>query len=426
MLDYKLIENQTDLIKKSLERRGEGFHFLDLCLELLKERRTLIQKRDLLNKKSNQIAGEFRLAKGRGDTKALDLIALAGKENKVEISKVVQSLLGVESKLEHYVAQLPNILHDDVPKGLTSDDNVVIEEYVPNELKEYDRNHVQMLGTLFDSERAAKISGYGFAVLRGKLAKLERAIGQFFLDYHTKNGYEEVAVPYIVKADAMFGTGQLPKFKDDLYEASERSGNDKFLIPTAEVPLTNLYMNEIIPEEFLPIKMTALTPCFRAEAGAHGQEGVGLIRQHQFNKVELVNIVRPEEAEKAHNEMLNDVTSVLKVLELPYRVVILCGGDTSFAAHKCYDIEVWLPSQKNWREVSSVSQFETFQARRAKIRFKTGPKSKPQFVHTLNGSGLAVGRILVAIVENFYADGKIIIPKALRKYTSFDEINVAG
>jgi len=250
---------------------------------------------------------------------------------------------------------------------------------------------------------------------------------KFFLDYHTEvNGYEEVAVPYIVNEEVMEGTGQLPKFKEDMFLIKAGTGKQtpQYLIPTAEVPLTNLYRDEIISEDFLPIRLVALTPCFRAEAGSHGQLGKGLIRQHQFNKVELVQFVHPNDAERAHKELLGDAEMMLTMLELPSRVVLLCSGDTSFAAHKCYDLEVWLPSQQRYREISSVSHFADFQARRANIKFRHMDNKKKDYVHTLNGSGLAVGRTLVAILENnLQPDGKVRVPDVLIPYTKFKEID---
>jgi seryl-tRNA synthetase len=314
----------------------------------------------------------------------------------------------------------PNLLDERVPNGTDEEDNELVEQWGEPKQFAFEPKEHHILGEelgLYDAERAAKIAGSRFSILKGDLAKMERALIQLFLDTAEDNGYTEVLVPYIVNRDTMTGTGQLPKFEEDLFKlTSEINGMDGFLIPTAEVPVTNMFRDEIINEEDLPIHLCAFTPCFRAEAGTYGKDTHGLIRQHQFHKVELVKITKPEHSDAEHQALTAHACGILEALELPYRKMRLCAGDTSFAAQMCFDLEVWLPGQGKYREISSCSNFGEFQARRMRTRFR--PKGgKPQLCHTINGSGLAVGRTLVAIMENYQqADGSIAIPTVLQPY----------
>jgi seryl-tRNA synthetase len=338
---------------------------------------------------------------------------------------IEEELEGVEGHRRDLILGLPNLLHDDVPEGKGEEENVVIRTWGEVRLGEGEGEaHVevgQRLGIL-DFDRSAKLAGARFAVLRGMGARLERALINFFLDQHTsEHGYTEVLTPYIVHADIAEGTGQLPKFESDMFKLAEPlNGQTAYLIPTAEVPVTNLHRDEIIDAEQLPVKYACFSPCFRSEAGSAGRDVRGLIRVHQFHKVELVWVAHPDHAEAHHQELLGHAESMLQKLDLPYRVVELCGGDVSFSAHRCFDLEVWLPSQ-GYREISSVSHFSDFQARRMGLRFRPEPvdgkKQKPRAAHTLNGSGLAVGRTLVAILENYQQpDGSVVIPEVLRPY----------
>ncbi len=413
MLDLKFLMNQPDVVQENFQRRGMDPANLNALIDLIHQRRELVLERDQLNQNKKKYAEQFRQA----DPKQREILVETARQEKERLAGL-ETLLGeIEPAIHQLAMQLPNLLASDVPLGL--EPLVIRAPKFLSELKKVQcEDHTRLAKHLYDPERATKLSGPRYPLLRGQLARLERAVGQFFLDYHTKyHGYEEVAVPYLVNREMMEGTGQLPKFEKDMFKVGEQ-----FLIPTAEVPLTNIYRDEILPEEMLPIRLTALTPCFRAEGGAAGAENKGLIRQHQFNKVELVQIVTPEDSEYAHARILTNAETILRILGLPYRTVLLAAEDTSFAAAKCYDLEVWLPSQQVFREISSVSNFRDFQARRANIKYR-GKDGKKNYVHTLNGSGLAVGRTVVAILENYYQDdGSILIPEVLRKYTNFDRI----
>jgi len=335
----------------------------------------------------------------------------------------------LDEEMRQSLARIPNLTRDEVPSGKSEEDNVVVKSW--GTIPAFDfmpKPHWELgesLGIL-DLERAAKISGARFAVYKGAGARLERALISFMLDLHTgKHGYTEILPPFMVNSKSLFGTGQLPKFGEDLFRCGdgtefvegEYRDNDHWLIPTAEVPVTNLYRDEILDEAKLPIRLTAYTPCFRAEAGAAGKDTRGIIRQHQFQKVELVKFVRPEDSDAEHENLTRDAEEILEALGLPYRRMLLCAGDTGAASAKTFDLEVWLPGQGLYREISSCSNFEAFQARRANIRFKPGGKGKNEFVHTINGSGLAVGRTWLAILENYQqADGSVAVPEALRPY----------
>lgn len=364
----------------------------------------------------NAASKQIGMAMKNGDKgKAEELKAeVAGAKN--VIAAMGAQIDSEKAILENTLASLPNIPAADVPDGTSEDENVELRKVgEPTKLDFEPKAHDDLGTTLgqMDFETAAKMSGARFVILSGKLARLERAIGDFMLDMQTdKNGYTEVSPPFMVRPEALYGTGQLPKFTEDLYAT-----DDKYLIPTAEVSLTNIVRESIIEPDYLPRRYTARTPCFRSEAGSAGQDTKGMIRQHQFIKVELVSITKPEDSEAEHDRMLGCAEDVLKALELPYRVVTLCTGDMGFGAKKTYDIEVWLPSQDRYREISSCSNCGDFQARRMNARYRPEAGAKPEFVHTLNGSGLAVGRTLVAIMENYQnADGSITVPEALRPY----------
>jgi seryl-tRNA synthetase len=372
-----------------------------------------------------------QLAKG-GDKSAFqarrDELKTLSEEIKLQESRLAELL----SQMEQRLLLVPNLPHSSVPDGRSSDDNPVVREWGNKPQFDFEPKAHWDLGTalnIFDFERAAKLSGARFAVLYGLGARLERAICSFMLDLHTReNGYREVYPPYLVRASALRGTGQLPKFEDDLFKTQRNDPDDTsalYLIPTAEVPLTNLHAEEIIDAERLPVAYTAYTPCFRSEAGSYGKDVRGLIRQHQFDKVELVRFVAPEDAEQQLELLTGHAEMVLQRLGLHYRVVLLCAGDLGNSATKTYDLEVWLPSQNAYREISSCSWFTDYQARRAQIRYRPEPKAKPRFVHTLNGSGLAIGRTLVAVLEQYQCpDGSIVVPEALRAFMGTDRITL--
>ncbi len=367
--------------------------------------------------KRNAASKAIGAAMGKKDMAEADRLKAEVEALKGEIAEAGEAEAARGAELRDLLAGLKNLAAADVPDGEDENDNVEVLKWGEPRTTGPAKDHADLgeaLG-LLDFEAAAKMSGSRFAVLKGQLARLERAIGQFMLDMQTdKHGYQEVAPPYMVKDDAMFGTGQLPKFEEDLFRSGEH-----LLIPTAEVSLTNLVREQILPEDDVaqPLRMTALTPCFRAEAGSAGRDTRGLIRQHQFSKVEMVSICRPEDSEAEHERMTACAEAVLQALELPYRKVLLCKGDMGFSAQKTYDLEVWLPSQNTYREISSCSNCGDFQARRMDARFKRAGEKKTEFLHTLNGSGLAVGRTLVAVMENYQQeDGTIAVPAALQPY----------
>ena len=344
-----------------------------------------------------------------------------------DIKNFDDELREINENLNNLLVRLPNLPHSSTPIGKSAEDNIENRKWLPDgfEFESAERflNHVELgnkLGIL-DFERGAKISGSGFPVYVGKGATLERALINFMLDYHLQHhGYKEVFPPFLVNADSMFGTGQLPKMQEDMYYAER---DDLYLIPTAEVPVTNLHRDEIINEEQLPISYVAYSACFRREAGSYGKESKGFLRVHQFNKVEMVKLVEPETSYDELEKIVNDAEDILKELKIPYRILALCSGHLSFAAAKCYDIETWSPAENKWLEASSCSNFESFQARRANIRYRKKDEKKPEFVHTLNGSGLATSRLMVSILENYQTpEGKIVVPKVLQKYTGFSII----
>jgi seryl-tRNA synthetase len=415
MLDIKLLRENLDEVKARMATRGSEIDWNEF-VSLDRERREALANIERLKERKNRLSGEIgQLKKSGGD------VAVLMREVE-EVSAAIRDgegpLADIEARFEQFMLTLPNLPHPTVTVGKTSDDNQEIRRWgEPPKFDFEPKNHWDIgeeLGIL-DFERAAKIAGSRFAVYRDAGAKLERALINFMLDLHTReNRYKEMIPPALVNRAALVGTGQLPKFEDDLFRLAE---GEYFLIPTAEVPLTNLHRDELLERENLPIRYVAYTPCFRSEAGSYGKDVRGLIRLHQFNKVEMVKFTEPETSYDELESMVEDAEEVLKRLKLPFRVVELCTGDTGFASAKTYDLEVWLPGQNTYREISSCSNCEDFQARRANIRYRKDKKGKPIFVHTLNGSGLAVGRTLVAILENYQQkNGSVIIPEVLRPY----------
>jgi seryl-tRNA synthetase len=419
MLDINFVRANLDLVRSKLEQRGFPLDALDRFNELDERRRALIRERDDLNGTRNRESQEIGTLMKGGQKDEADSRRLAVRKLAERIAEADNQLTAVENDLTALMVTLPNLPHESAPVGRDESANQEIKRSgTPPSFDFEPRDHVDLgveLGIL-DLERAAKISGARFAILSGVGARLERALINFCLDLQTKrHGYEEVLPPFIVNANTLYGTGQLPKFEADLFKLTDE--RNFYLIPTAEVPLTNIYADEILDGSRLPIKMVAYTPCFRSEAGSYGKDTRGLIRQHQFDKVELVKITRPEESYDELESLTRDAETVLEELGLAYRRVSLSTGDLGFSSAKTYDIEVWLPSQKTYREISSCSNCESFQARRAGIRFRREQKSKPEFAHTLNGSGLAIGRLWLALLENYQqADGSIVIPRALRPY----------
>ncbi|MEA3250097.1 MAG: serine--tRNA ligase [Pseudomonadota bacterium] len=425
MLDPKLLRSELDYVAQRLALRG--FTLDTAAFEALERRRRDLQtETEQLQSERNTRSKAIGQAKAAGEDIAPLLAEVSDLGERLDTAKA--QLNEVAAELEALLASLPNLPHESVPAGKDEADNVELHRWgTPRTFDFTVQDHVDLgakLGYL-DFELAAKLTGSRFAVLRGPIARLHRALVQFMLDRQTlEHGYEECYVPYIVNSDSLTGTGQLPKFGEDLFRLEGDS--DYYLIPTAEVPLTNFARDTIVEAAALPIRLTAHTPCFRSEAGAYGKDTRGMIRQHQFDKVEMVQMVEPETSYAALEEMRGHAESILKALELPYRVVTLCAGDMGFGASKTYDIEVWLPSQQTYREISSVSNCEDFQARRMQARYRSSAAKKPQLLHTLNGSGLAVGRCLLAVLENCQqADGSITVPEALRGYLGgLDTINI--
>ena len=418
MLDAKLLRTDLDNIAQQLAKRG--FELDTAALSALEEQRKAIQvKTQEFQSERNSRSKSIGQAKARGEDIAPLLAHVSQLGDSLDAAKAEQD--EVLAKIEAIASALPNLLDDSVPDGKDEDDNVEIKRWgTPREFDFDVKDHVDLgfaVDKGLDFESGAKLAGTRFVVMRGKIAKLHRAIAQFMLDTHTEeHGYLEMYVPYLVNPTSLFGTGQLPKFGEDLFH-TDLSNKKLSLIPTSEVPLTNLVRDEIVDEAELPIKMTAHTPCFRSEAGSGGRDIRGLIRQHQFDKVEMVQIVKPENSMTALDELTRHAEIILEKLELPYRTVQLCSGDVGFSAMKTFDLEVWLPAQDTYREISSCSNMGAFQARRMQARFRNSETNKPELLHTLNGSGLAVGRTLVAILENYQqADGSINIPTVLQPY----------
>jgi seryl-tRNA synthetase len=419
MIDIKHLRENPDLYKANSQAKNTKVD-IDSILNLDEARRQNIQEVEQLKAQRNEASRAIGEAKKRKED-ASEAIA-ATKKIGEQIKSLDDKLKEIEQQMQNHILCIPNLMEEDVPKGRTENDNKTIRENgQPTESKS-GLNHIEIgkkLGIL-DFERGAKVSGAGFVYYKGRGAALERALINWFLSEHTKNGYEEVWSPFIVNEDSMRGTGQLPKMEEDMYHAPE---DNLYLIPTAEVPLTNFHRDEMLNPKELTIKYCGYSPCFRREAGSHGKDVHGLLRVHQFNKVELLKFSKPEDSPQELESLTSDAESLLKKLDLPYRVLLLCEGDTSFASAKTYDLEVWTPGEKSWLEVSSCSDFRDFQARRANIRFKRAADEKPEHVHTLNGSGLATPRILVAIIETFFDGEKIIVPEVLRPFTGFDEIS---
>lgn len=405
-----------DEVKELVMRRGQGDYELDKVVALDEKRRNLLQEVEQMKNRQNTVSKEIPKLKKEGKDASSVLEEM--KQLSVQIKALDEEVKHIDQDMEGILLGIPNTPHPSVKVGSCDEDNLEVKKW--GEPTKFDFEHKAHwdIGTalgILDFETAGKITGTRFTVYRGLGAKLERAIINFMLDLHTtEHGYVEILPPFMVNRDSMTGTGQLPKFEDDMFHIPSK---DFFLIPTAEVPVTNLYMNDILEGDHLPIYHTAYTPCFRKEAGSAGRDTRGLIRQHQFNKVELVKFSKPEESYQELESLLLAAEEVLKRLELPYRVVQLCTGDLGFSSAMTYDIEVWMPSYDRYLEISSCSNFEDFQARRANIRYRPEPKGKVEYVHTLNGSGLAVGRTLAAILENCQQeDGSVMIPQALRPY----------
>jgi seryl-tRNA synthetase len=432
MLDLGFVRNNLALVEEKLRaRNADPAVLLGDFRSLDARRREAITQAEQLKARRNELSQQVGALKKAGqDATAVMDETRALKEQLDSLDTLAASL---DEEMRQSLARIPNLTRDEVPIGKSEEDNVVVKTWGPiPEFRFTPKPHWELgesLGIL-DLERATKLSGARFSVLKGAGARLERALIQFMLNLHTEeHGYTEILPPFMVNSKSLFGTGQLPKFGEDLFRCEDGTAftegeyrdNDHWLIPTAEVPVTNLYRDEILDDAKLPIAFTAYTPCFRAEAGAAGRDTRGIIRQHQFQKVELVKFVRPEESDAEHERLTRNAEAILEALELPYRRVLLCTGDTGFSAAKTYDLEVWLPGQSLYREISSCSNFEGFQARRANIRYKApgihGVKGKNEFVHTLNGSGLAVGRTWLAILENYQqADGSVNIPQVLKPY----------
>ncbi|AYH45001.1 serine--tRNA ligase [Azoarcus sp. DN11] len=416
MLDIQLLRNQIDVVTTALAARGTSFDPAEFQA-LENERKNLQTRTQELQAQRNARSKQIGILKGKGEDASAVMAQVAGIGDELKANE--QALSALLARIEALVAGLPNLPHASVPVGKDETANVEVSRWgTPREFDFKVSDHVDVGGGLggLDLETAVKIAGSRFAVMRGGVARLHRALAQFMLDVHTReHGYTEVYVPYLVNPDSMFGTGQLPKFEADLFAVPRDEGRF-YLIPTAEVPVTNMVRGELLQADVLPLKFVSHTPCFRSEAGSYGRDTRGMIRQHQFDKVELVRIEHPDNSWGALEEMTGHAEAILRRLELPYRKIVLCTGDMGFSSAKTYDLEVWLPAQKTYREISSCSCFESFQARRMQARFKNA-QGKNELVHTLNGSGLAVGRTLVAVLENYQqADGSVAVPKALVPY----------
>lgn len=416
MLDIKQLRLDFDATAKKLEERGVKHELLEEFITLDSERRSLIVTTEELKSYRNEVSGAIATLKRNKENADEKIKEMREVGEKIKV--LDEQLAAIDEKIEMIATGLPNLPHDSVPVGSDEADNVEVRKWgTPVEVTFEAKAHWEVAEELdiLDFERGAKVSGSRFVYYKGLGARLERAVYNFMLDLHTgEHGYTEMMTPYLVNSDSMFGTGQFPKFKEDVFQIE---GTDLTLIPTAEVPLTNYYRNEILKEEQLPVYFTALSPSFRSEAGSAGRDTRGLIRLHQFNKVEMVKFSKPETSYNELEKMTNNAEAVLQKLNLPYRVLALCTGDMGFSAAKTYDLEVWIPAQETYREISSCSNTEAFQARRAKIRYRNEETGKLEYVHTLNGSGLAVGRTIAAILENYQqADGSVKIPDVLVPY----------
>ncbi len=414
MIDIKLLRNDPELVETSIKNRGGEIN-VQAILDLDQKKRELVFELDQIKQKRNENSAQ--IGKGKLDPEEKQRLIEETRNLGDKIKENNEQAKSLEEEIESILMTIPNVLHESTPVGLSEDENV--EQYTWGETPTFDfepKHHADLAENLniLDSTRGVKLAHSRFTLVKGAGAQLERALMNFMLDMHTKEfGFTEILPPLLVNTQTMTGTGQLPKFEEDLFKTTE----GLYLIPTAEVPLTNIYSNEIIKEGDLPHYLTAFTPCFRSEAGSYGKDTKGYIRQHQFNKVELVKLVHPDNSFDELESLVKQAEEVLKRLELPFKVIALCSGDIGFSASKCYDIEVWVPSENKYREISSCSNCTEFQARRANIRFKPKEGGKTRFVHTLNGSGMAIGRTLVAILENYQQeDGSVVIPKALVPY----------
>jgi seryl-tRNA synthetase len=420
MLDINVLRKNLDAVVARLRTRRYEFP-VEAFLALEAERKTVQVRTEELQARRNALSKQIGALKGKGEDASAVMAEVAGIPE--QLKGIEAELAAIQARMQVLLLDVPNLPHDSVPPGASPDDNIEVRRW--GEPRAFDfavRDHVDVGGPLgLDLETAAKLSGSRFVLLKGQVARLHRALAQFMLDVQTQeHGYTECHTPYIVIADALLGTSQLPKFEQDLFAVrkggQQGEGELMYLIPTSEVSLTNMVRGDILAESDLPLKLTAHTPCFRSEAGSHGKDTRGMIRQHQFDKVEMVRITRPDDSYAALEEMVANAEAVLKRLELPYRVVVLCTGDIGFGSAKTYDLEVWLPAQGAYREISSCSNCEAFQARRMQARFRNA-QGKVEPVHTLNGSGLAVGRTLVAVLENYQqADGSVVVPAVLRPY----------
>ena len=421
MLDPQLIRNDLNAVAKALDKRGVSIDTNKI--QKIEAKRKAIQiKTEKLQADRNLISKEIGEIKAKGEDTENLLEKVASIKNQLE--KNEEELTAIQQELNELIIVIPNIPHESVPNGNSDEDNQLIREWGEKQNFDFKINdHVDLGESLeqIDFDSATQITSSRFVVMKGQIARLHRALIQFMLDIHiSEHGYQEVNVPYLVNADSCTNTGQLPKFKEDLFHIKDQ---DFYLIPTAEIPVTNIVKDKIINDIELPLKFVCHSPCFRSEAGSYGKDTRGMIRQHQFEKVELVQIVRPENSYNVLEKLTLNAETILKKLNLPYRVVTLCAGDLGFAAAKTYDIEVWLPSQNTYREISSCSNFESFQARRMKARWRNSKTNKIELLHTLNGSGLAVGRTLIAVMENYQTkNGDIIIPDVLRQYMSNESI----
>jgi seryl-tRNA synthetase len=423
MIDIKLFDRTAsggdaavEKYRQALIQRGSATDLFDRLLETNKKRKELIHLSEQAKAQQNKVSQSIPLMKKEG--KDVSSVLQEMSKLSTQVKEMEAQAAAADEEVKNLLFELPNQQHESVPVGKGSEDNVCIKTVgEPKTFSFKAKEHFDIGAQLgiFDSERAAKVAGARFTFLKGGAAQLERALIQFFMDTHSqKHGYTEMIPPYLVNSNSCVGSGQFPKFTEDVFHIT---GTDYHLIPTAEVPVTNIFRDEILNEAELPISFCAFSPCFRSEAGAAGRDTRGLVRQHQFHKVELLSFAHPDKSYEVHEQLTGHAEQILIDLELPFKRMLLCSGDMSFGAAKCYDLEVWLPGAQAWREISSCSNFEDFQARRANIRFRPGGTEKPRFVHTLNGSGLAVGRTLIAVLENYQQeDGSVRIPAALQKY----------
>ncbi len=433
MIDIKALEKSeqvdglgrsySEAYRESLKNRGEDVSLVDQLLSLNSERKALVTQAEQARAEQNRVGLEIAKRKRAGEN--ADVLLSEMQKLSSQIKEMTELSVSKEAELNEKLSRLPNICHHSVPIGKGEENNLEIR--LVGEIPKFAfkaKDHIELgeaLG-IIDFERGGKVTGARFAFLRSAASALERALIQFMMNVHTlEHGYEEMIPPFIVNSKSLFGTGQFPKFREDVFHLEN---TDYYLVPTAEVPVTNYFAGEVLEESQLPLRFCAYSPCFRSEAGSYGKDTKGLIRQHQFNKVELVTFSHPDKSYEMHEALTSHAERILQKLELTYRLVSLCSGDIGFGAAKCYDLEVWLPGQEKFREISSCSNFEDFQSRRADIRFRpAGAKAKPRFVHTLNGSGLAVGRTLIAIIENYQQeDGSILIPKVLQPYMGGREV----